>query len=182
MNIACSMPYLLQFTRKWCITGKCCQALSLRWDIFVCTAISEKMYLALYVSLYSIWTGACSTLYCMVWMLCCRSMEAPAPVVDGRGASEYFDSYGDLDVSDASWQRYWLLCCVLWNESCCCVTVNLSMCLIKYHGVKMCVGGKYSWRWLVSLTLQSHWLGGCANPTVQVEMHGQTEYLNKHVQ
>jgi hypothetical protein len=32
-------------------------------------------------------------------------METAAPPVDGSGASEYFDSYDDLDVSGARWQK-----------------------------------------------------------------------------
>jgi hypothetical protein len=33
-------------------------------------------------------------------------METLAPTVDGGGASQYFDSYDDLDVSGARWQKY----------------------------------------------------------------------------
>jgi hypothetical protein len=33
-------------------------------------------------------------------------MEIPAPTVDVSDASHYFDSYDDLDVSDARWQKY----------------------------------------------------------------------------
>jgi len=39
-------------------------------------------------------------------MLCCRNMETPAPTVDGSDASHYFESYDDLDVSGARWQKY----------------------------------------------------------------------------
>jgi hypothetical protein len=28
------------------------------------------------------------------------------PTVDASGASQYFDSYDDLDVSGARWQKY----------------------------------------------------------------------------
>jgi hypothetical protein len=69
-------------------------------------------------------------------------METPAPTVDGSDVSHYFDSYDDLDVSGARWQKYCfkensiiidvLYCvkrvCVLWNKTSSYVTVKLSLC------------------------------------------------------